>query len=174
MQNGVTDAKDRWFAWGVRTNALQIPTGTGHYDGIIAGKATTIQGPTGRAARSMILPARVRFDVNFGAATFTGSLNPIGKNLSTLATRDFGIYSVTGGLMDKDAGLTADIRDGSSNYLGFFEGALYGPHAEEIRWYVRLQVRGVPELGSCLWRGGQPLRYGGRKAPVIELAGRLA
>jgi hypothetical protein len=127
MQNGVTDAKDRWFAWGVRTNAFQIPTGTGHYDGVIAGKGATIQG-----GAAYDLTGTSAFDVNFGAATFTGSLHPIGKDLSTLATRDFGTYSVTGGLMDLDGGLAADIRDGSSNYLGFFEGALYGPHAEEI------------------------------------------
>jgi hypothetical protein len=127
MQNGVTDAKDRWFAWGVRTNAFQIPTGTGHYDGVIAGKGATIQ-----SGAAYDLTGTSAFDINFGTATFTGSLHPIGKDLSTLATRDFGTYSVTGGLMDLDGGLAADVRDGSSNYLGFFEGALYGPHAEEI------------------------------------------
>ncbi|HEY1125226.1 MAG TPA: transferrin-binding protein-like solute binding protein [Sphingobium sp.] len=126
-QNGVTDAKDRWFAWGVRTNAFQIPTGTGHYDGILVGKGTTDQG-----GAAYDLTGTSAFDVNFGAATFTGSLHPIGKDLSTLATRDFGTYSVTGGLMDLDGGLNADIVDGSSNYLGYFEGALYGPNAQEI------------------------------------------
>jgi hypothetical protein len=127
FQNGATDAKDRWFAWGVRTNAFQIPTGTGHYDGIIVGKGATASG-----GAAYDLTGASTFDVNFGAATFTGSLHPMGKDLSTLATRDFGTYSVTGGFMDLDGGLTADVRDGSSNYLGFFEGALYGPHAEEI------------------------------------------
>ncbi len=39
IQNGVTDASDRWFAWGVRTNAFQIPTGSAHYDGAIAARA---------------------------------------------------------------------------------------------------------------------------------------
>ncbi|MBO9670099.1 MAG: hypothetical protein J7485_06255 [Sphingobium sp.] len=127
MQNGSTDAKDRWFAWGVRTNAFQIPTGTGHFDGILVGKGATDQG-----GAAYDLTGTSTFDVNFGAATFTGSLHPIGKDLSTLATRDFGTYSVTGGLMDIDGGLAASVVDGSSNYLGYFEGALYGPTAQEI------------------------------------------
>jgi len=127
FQSSSADAKDRWFAWGVRTNGFQIPTGTGHYDGILAGSGATAQG-----GAQYSLTGTSSLDVNFGAATFTGSLHPIGTNLSTLATRDFGTYSVTGGLIDADAGLTANVVDGSSNYLGFVEGALYGSNAQEI------------------------------------------
>ncbi len=127
LQNGSTNARDRWFAWGVRSNAFQIPTGTGHFDGIVVGKAATVDGGS-----LYSLGGTSSFDVNFSAATFNGSIHPIGTDLKTLASRDFGTFTTTGGVMDVDGGLTADFYDGSSHYLGFFEGALYGPHAEEI------------------------------------------
>jgi hypothetical protein len=127
MQTASADAVDKWFAWGVRTNGFQIPTGSGHYDGILVGKGANAQG-----GAQYDLTGTSAFDVNFSAATFTGSLHPIGKDLSTLATRDFGTFSVTGGLVDADGGLSANVVDGSANYLGFVEGALYGSSAQEI------------------------------------------
>jgi hypothetical protein len=127
MQNGATNAKDRWFVWGVRTNAFQIPTGTAHYDGIVAGKGVTYNG-----GATYSLSGTSSFDVNFGSATFVGAIHPIGTDLATSATRDFGTFSVASGIMDLDGGLAGNVVDGSSNYLGFFEGALYGPQATEI------------------------------------------
>ena len=127
MQTVSADARDRWFAWGVRTNAFQIPTGTGQFNGVLVGSGVTTNG-----GALYSLTGTSSFDVDFGAATFTGSLHPIGTNLSTSAVRDFGSYSVTGGLMDLDGGLAGNVVDGSANYLGFFEGALFGPQATEI------------------------------------------
>lgn len=126
-QTASVDARDRWFAFGVRTNAFQIPTGTAHFDGILVGS-----GATNNGGALYSLTGTSAFDIDFGAATFTGSLHPIGTNLSTLASRDFGSYAITGGLMDLDGGLAGNVVDGSANYLGFFEGALYGPQATEI------------------------------------------
>ncbi len=127
MQGSTADARDRWFAWGVRTNAFQIPTGTGHFDGLLVGTGTTTNG-----GAQYSLTGTSSFDVDFGAATFTGALHPIGTDLSTSAMRDFGAFSVTGGIMDLDGGLAGNVMDGSDNYLGFFEGALYGPQATEL------------------------------------------
>jgi len=126
MQNGGVDAQDRWFAWGTRTNAFQIPTGTGHFDGIIAGTGAVDGG-----GAAYTLTGTSSFDVNFGAATFSGTLHPIGTDRSTLATRDFGTFSVNAGIMDRDGGLSGNVATGST-YLGWFEGALYGPQATEI------------------------------------------
>lgn len=128
FQTATTDTRDRWFAWGVRSNGFQIPTGSGHYDGILLGKGVTAN----NAGPQYDLTGTSTFDVNFGAATFTGSIHPIGTDLQAHTTRDFGTFAMSGGVMDVDGGLSANFFDGSNQYLGFFEGALYGPRAEEV------------------------------------------
>jgi hypothetical protein len=118
---------DRWFAWGIRTNGFQIPTGTGQFSGIIRGTAASMNGgPT------YSLTGTSSFAVNFGAGTFTGSLNPIGTSDVNGSQRNFGTFAFARGTMDLDAGLKADVVTGGGAYLGFFEGALYGPTASEI------------------------------------------
>ncbi|MCW2393982.1 MULTISPECIES: transferrin-binding protein-like solute binding protein [unclassified Sphingobium] len=122
-----SDRLDRWFAWGIRTNGFQIPTGSGSFTGIIRGTAAQFGG-----GATYALSGTSNFAVNFGAGTFTGSLNPIGKSNFDGSTRNFGTFTFDRGVMDIDAGLTADVVNGSNAYLGFFEGALYGPTATEI------------------------------------------
>ena len=126
---------DRWFAWGVRTNGFQIPTGSASFTGILKGSGVTMNGG---AAYS--LSGTSAFDVNFAAATFTGSLHPIGSSLIDGSTRDFGSFTFDRGAMDINGGLTGDIINGSANYLGFFEGALYGPQAQEVAGSFGLQT----------------------------------
>jgi hypothetical protein len=140
-QSVSADARDRWFAYGVRTNAFQIPTGTGHFEGILVGKGTVVDG-----SQMYSVTGTSSFDVNFGAATFTGALNPIGVSLANGATRNFGTFTLDSGLMDKDGGLTASLGNAgnSGSYAGYFEGALYGPHATEIGGTFGLQTGGWP------------------------------
>jgi len=122
-----TDRLDRWFAWGIRTNGFQIPTGSGHFDGIVRGTATLFKG-----GDVYSLSGTSNFDMDFSASSFTGSLNPIGTSLANGSTRDFGTFGIAGGVIDLDAGLNANIVNASNAYLGFFEGALYGPQATEL------------------------------------------
>jgi len=122
-----SDRLDRWFAWGIRTNGFQIPTGSGHFDGIVRGTATLFQG-----GEIYSLGGTSSFDMNFSAGSFTGSLNPIGTSLANGSMRDFGTFGIANGAIDLDAGLTANIVNASNAYLGFFEGALFGPHATEL------------------------------------------
>lgn len=126
-QGASTDRLDRWFAWGIRTNGFQIPTGTGHFDGIVRGTAVRFNG-----GEVYSLSGTSSFDMNFSAGSFTGSLNPIGTSLANGSTRDFGTFGIASGVIDLDAGLNANIVNGSNAYLGFFEGALFGPHATEL------------------------------------------
>jgi len=126
-QGTTTDRLDRWFAWGIRTNGFQIPTGTGHFDGIVRGTAARFNG-----GEVYSLSGTSRFDMNFSAGSFTGSINPIGTSLANGSTRDFGTFGLVDGVIDVDAGLNANIVDGSNAYLGFFEGALFGPQATEL------------------------------------------
>ena len=122
-----SDRLDRWFTWGIRTNGFQIPTGTGEFAGIIRGTAAQFGG-----GATYALSGTSNFSVDFGAGSFTGSLNPIGTSNVDGSTRNFGTFNFDRGAMDVDAGLTADVVNGSNAYLGFFEGALYGPEATEI------------------------------------------
>ena len=120
------DRMDRWFTWGLRTNAFQIPTGTGTFDGIIRGTGVKLQG-----GATYALSGTSQFNMDFNAGTFTGTLHPIGTNLADNSQRNFGTFTFARGAIDIDAGLNADVNSGST-YLGFFEGALYGPTATEV------------------------------------------
>jgi hypothetical protein len=122
-----SDRIDRWFAWGLRTNGFQIPAGTGQFDGIIRGTAARLNG-----GAVYTLSGTSSFAMDFGAGSFTGSLSPIGTSLADGAQRNFGTFSFARGTIDLDAGLSADIVNGSNAYLGFFEGALFGPDATEV------------------------------------------
>jgi len=135
LQGTNVDRIDRWFAWGVRTNGLQIPTGTGTFEGVILGTATKFG-----AGPIYALSGAANFAMDFGASSFTGSMNPIGKNMADGSTRDFGTFTFARGAIDLDAGLTADIVNGANGYLGFFEGALYGPNAAEVAGSFGMQT----------------------------------
>lgn len=127
LQAPGSEKLDRWFAWGIRTNGFQIPTGTATYSGIIRGTGTRFGG-----GEQYALTGTSSLSMDFGASSFTGSLSPIGTSLANGSTHAFGTYSVTRGAVDLDGGLTADIANGNGNYLGFFEGALFGPTASEV------------------------------------------
>lgn len=140
-QGASTDRIDRWFTWGVRTNGFQIPTGTGQYSGLIRGTAVKFSG-----GDTYALSGTSNFAMDFGARTFTGSLNPIGTSLANGSQRDFGTFSFASGAIDLDAGLTANIVNSGNSYLGFFEGALYGPTATEVAGTFGMQTE--PTNGS--------------------------
>ncbi|HWJ69634.1 MAG TPA: hypothetical protein VNS79_06290 [Sphingobium sp.] len=126
-QGASTDRLDRWFAWGIRTNGFQIPTGTGHFDGIIQGTAAAFDG-----GPLYSLSGTSSFDMNFSTGSFTGALTPTGTSLADGSTRNFGAFGIANGVIDINAGLNAAIVNGSNAYLGFFEGALFGPGAAEL------------------------------------------
>jgi hypothetical protein len=127
LQAAGSEKLDRWFSWGIRTNGFQIPTGTASYSGIIRGTGTQFGGGALYA-----LSGTSNLAMNFGTSSFTGTLNPVGTSLVDGATRNFGSFSVTAGAIDLDAGLTGNVVNGSNAYLGFFEGALYGPTGSEV------------------------------------------
>jgi hypothetical protein len=136
LQGPSSDRLDRWFAWGIRTNGFQIPTGTGTYSGLIRGTGALMNG-----GATYALSGTSSFSMNFGAQTFTGSLNPIGTSLVNGSQRDFGTFNFASGTIDIDAGLNANIVNGSNAYLGFFEGALYGPKATEVAGSFGMQTQ---------------------------------
>ncbi len=134
-QSAGADRIDRWFAYGLRTNGFQIPTGTASFSGIIRGTAARLSG-----GALYSLSGTSSFAMNFGAGTFTGSLNPIGTSLVDGSTRNFGTLNFARGAVDIDAGLSADIVNSSNAYLGFFEGGLYGPNATEVAGSFGMQT----------------------------------
>ncbi|MBB5984876.1 hypothetical protein [Sphingobium lignivorans] len=142
-QASASDRIDRWFTWGIRTNGFQIPSGTGEFAGIIQGTAARFRGGPVYA-----LSGTSNFSMDFAGGTFTGSLNPIGTSLSDGATRDFGTFAFARGAIDLDAGLTADIVNNNNAYLGFFEGALYGPRATEVAGSFGMQTENTDSGGA--------------------------
>lgn len=143
LQSPAGDRVDRWFAWGVRTNGLQIPTGTGTFDGIILGTGAKFA-----AGPIYALSGDAHFAMDFGASSFTGSMHPVGTNQADGSTRDFGTFTFDRGAIDLDAGLTADIVNGANTYLGFFEGALYGPNASEVAGSFGMQTEPTSSVGK--------------------------
>lgn len=137
-----TARRDRWFVWGVRTNSLQVPTGTGHFDGVIRGTAARADGKT-----FYTLGGTGSFDLDFSASRFTGSLNPVGTSLADNSTRDFGSFSFANGRIDSNAGLNANIVNAGNDYLGTFEGALFGSQAAELGGSFGFQS--APNAGSA-------------------------
>jgi len=143
LQKAGSDKLDRWFTWGIRTNGFQIPTGTGTFSGLIRGTATRFSG-----GATYALSGTSNFSMNFSNSSFTGSMNPIGTSLADGSTRNFGTFTFARGAIDLDAGLSADIVNGSNAYLGFFEGALYGPTASELGGTFGLQTENTDGGGA--------------------------
>jgi hypothetical protein len=148
-QGTSTDRLDRWFVWGIRTTTPQIPTGTGHFDGIIRGTAARF-----KDGQLYSLSGTSSYDMNFGAGNFTGSLNPIGTSLADETRHDFGSFNIANGRIDSNAGLNGNIVNSSDAYLGAFEGALFGPQATDLGGSVGLQTTsGTPGTNTVMLNG---------------------
>jgi hypothetical protein len=143
LQAAGSDKLDRWFTYGIRTNGFQIPSGTGTYVGIIRGTANRFNG-----GALYSLAGTANFALDFGNSSFTGSISPVGTSLADGSTRNFGSFTFARGAIDLDAGLNADIVNGSNAYLGYFQGALYGPTASEIGGSFGMQTENT-DSGSA-------------------------
>jgi hypothetical protein len=127
----VLDQRD-FFTYGLETptSILSYRSGTGTYDGVAYG-ATTANGVT------QDVTGTSRFDVNFGAQNYTGSLTlasqPVGGGSSAaLGTWTFGDRLVAGQMAQ-----TPLLRDGVGNTVmpaeyNSISPRFYGPDGEEI------------------------------------------
>jgi hypothetical protein len=135
---------DRWFTWGVRTNSFQLPrTGSANFAGIIRGTGITANG-----GPVFTLGGTSSFAFNFASATFTGSLTPTGTNTTSGAVTNFGTYNLGGGTISSAGGLAANVVSSSNGFLGYFDGALYGPQATEIGAVFGFNNQGAQWDGS--------------------------
>ncbi|WP_213982492.1 transferrin-binding protein-like solute binding protein [Sphingomonas sp. dw_22] len=115
-----------FFAWGIKTDPNLVPrTGTGHYEGVVAGIAATSGGAAYELGGTSV------FDLNFGNLSFGGGLTLSGRDVKSGVTSGLGTFAFAPGTVGLDGALTADLWDGAAS-LGNFKGQLYGPGAEEL------------------------------------------
>lgn len=128
-------AFEAYFPYGVETPASQMPRlGTASYAGRLVGVAGSQHdftpnwsGP--RPVDLFDLTGTAAFTADFGMRSLTATLNPVGTNRTTGATRDFGSLTASYGI------LSDSNRLGSPDYIA---GAFFGPAANEVAVHFQL------------------------------------
>jgi hypothetical protein len=99
-------------------------SGTGSYSGIIDGYGIG-------ATSAYTVAGTSSFSVNFATGSLVGSLSPVGTNVSTGATNNFGNFAFSGSV-GSGATFTGDITSSYSSFKGQINGGFFGPGAAEL------------------------------------------
>jgi len=129
--------------FGLQSNYNYLPrSGHGLYQGVLHGTAIGSDNNADRFA----LTGTAGFDFDFGAASFTGTLNPTATNLRTNVASSLGTYTFANGSLPGFNGMSVaffgDIV-GAPGTTGRIDGRFYGPNAEEIAAIFSLVTPGA-------------------------------
>lgn len=123
----IANTTRQFVLYGIQTprELLSGRTGTGSYAGIVAGAGANRLGDT------YTIGGTSRFDVDFGAASYTGSLSLVGTAADG-ARRDFGSFGFGNRLIE--GVMVQASLDGGRNADSFniIKPAFYGPDGQEI------------------------------------------
>lgn len=127
---------DLYFAYGLETPARLLigKTGTGHYEGVLYGTASTSQ----TDARYAVTGSS-RFDVDFTGQSLSGALSMTGASKNGGAGIDFGSFDFSGKLPSYVAGGTFGLMRGGQA-VGQLDTRFYGPDGQEIAGAFSLNV----------------------------------
>lgn len=144
------------YGFGEATPASAVPSsGSATYNGVILGYSGV---PSDGNTRPYAISGDARMAYNFGAATLTGTLNPVATDRDTGTSYALGAYAFSGtgdagkatfaGTFDKIINLPF-----SGDTRGSIKGQFTGPHAEEFyaTWLIGMRD---PKGGSNIPVGG--------------------
>jgi len=147
--NGPTiDVATQYFVFGIRQAANAPSTGGGSYTTIVDGLWTN---PAGVYA----LGGTSSFSANFSAMTVSTSMDLVGTNVTTSASKTFGLFNGTGTIAALGGGFTGTFThqgtDADGNvYSGGFNGAFFGPQGQEIGYTFSLTGPGGAAAGAVV------------------------
>ncbi|MCA0210789.1 MAG: transferrin-binding protein-like solute binding protein [Proteobacteria bacterium] len=129
--------------FGLLSNYSYLPrSGHGLYQGVLHGSAIGSDSNADRFA----LTGTAGFDFDFGAASFTGTLNPTATNLRTNVASSLGTFTFANGSVPGYNGMSVaffgDIV-GAPGATGRIDGRFYGPNAQEIAAIFSLTTPGA-------------------------------
>lgn len=139
-----------FFVYGFETPQwlLSERTGTGRYDGIVYGSTTTSAGVLQDVGGTS------RFDVDFGAQTYSGWLNLTAAGAGS--TTPLGTWTFADSLVSGQMTMTPLLKDGvpgvTSLEYNSINPRFYGPNGQEIGATFTIQD-GYPTLGSTAITG---------------------
>ena len=136
--------RQEFFTYGLVTPywTMTTKTGTAQYSGVIHGGAE-VEGTSVRYD----LSGTVNYSMNFSAQSYTGILAIQGVNLAGGASRDFGVFNVSGDPAFLNAGNVFpafDFTQTSQNgvNVGYLSNRFFGPTGEEIAGVFNITVGG--------------------------------
>ena len=129
-----------YLPWGVNTQNMPV-TGTASYDGILDGYGI---GDTS----AYTLGGTAALTANFGNGSLSGSLSPVGTNVSTGTVTNFGNFDFTASM--NGANFAGNIPSSVSIVPGIIEGGFFGPEAAELAGTFRM-VRAADPINSASW-----------------------
>lgn len=121
-----TSDRERWFAFGLRT-AIRPVLGVKRYSAAALGSAMLVEG-----SDEFSLTGSMVIDIDFAARSFTGLISVSGMNMTTRTVREFGVFTIASGWLGDNGDLDGQVQNTKGEFLGWIEGALYGPHSDEI------------------------------------------
>jgi hypothetical protein len=139
-----------WFAYGFQTpsNFLTAKTGTAQYQGLAYGTGQLNTGPMGTPQTLYDVNGTSRFAVDFGAQTFSGSLDLKGTGQVAKDAIDFGRYTFDGRIFGYSSTLQGVIAGAPNSEIA---GRFYGPDGQEIATPFNINVpEGAPGAGIAI------------------------
>jgi hypothetical protein len=120
------DVDTAFFTFGIATAAADMPrTGTASY-------RTTLDGQFADTSGVYALGGSSSLTADFAAATVAFSMTPVGTNVVSGITKDFGTQSVSAAMQSGTNRFSGQGISNAEGYRAGFQGAFYGPQAAEV------------------------------------------
>ncbi|MEM7568582.1 MAG: transferrin-binding protein-like solute binding protein [Pseudomonadota bacterium] len=122
-----------FFTYGILTAANDIPRqDSAQYSGFVDGFWNPGDG-------LHVLSGTANFDANFGNNLISGTLVMSGESITDASVRAFGTFDAVGTISASENEFSGTLQNRvSATNTGFFDGAFFGPNAEELGGSFRL------------------------------------
>lgn len=122
-----------FFTYGIRTAANDIPvSGPMTYNGIVDGFWNPGDG-------LRVLGGTASFTADFSNNRINGTLDMVGESITSTNVRPFGIFDAVGTISGSQNEFSGTLQNRvSATNTGFFDGAFFGPDAQEMGGTFRI------------------------------------
>jgi hypothetical protein len=146
----VTAVTNNIMVFGLGTPLSGVPhTGSGHYTGLLYGTAAS----TASGGGLYMLSGAATFDWNFLQQSVSGTLSPVGKDITTAEVRSFGTLTLPETFGSDNMLLGATLTQSGSD-VGKINLRMYGPAAEEIGGAFKAAIADDRNAGQTMQLSG--------------------
>jgi len=145
--SGYSDSStSQMFVFGFETDLIQVPTtGSASYTGVAQGFASS----NGADSIFYLVDGTSSISVDFAAATWNGALSLTGNDRNSTGSRNFGDFTIEGGLVSGGNLHQAEVFSGLTD-VGIANGYFFGPFAEEVGGTFMIAMPDTDHAGHTL------------------------